>query len=134
MRKNGLRYLKRNERAALTEFIACLQNKHAGQIDQVILFGSKARGDFDAESDLDVLVLADSDDWHLRDQVVTLSTPISVKHNTLISPKTIGPVLYQKMRRFRSPLLTNIRKEGSILWTKQPARRSSKTSQIVMTN
>ena len=108
MRKNGLRHLTRNERVALDQFVACLRREYTDQIIRVVLFGSKARGDFDAESDLDVFVLVTSDDWHLHDQVATLSSPISLKYDTLISPKVIGPSLYHRMRRLRSFFLPGL--------------------------
>ncbi len=134
MRKNGLRHLAENERRALDTFVARLQTEHADQIVRVVLFGSKARGDFGAESDLDVFVLTLSDDWRLHDQVITLSSPISIQYSTLISPKVIGPSLYRKMRGLRSFFLENVRKEGVILWTNQPARRSAKTLRTAAMN
>ena len=134
MRKNGLRHLTRNERLALNQFVSRLRDQYADQLVRVVLFGSKVRGDFDSESDLDVFVLVASDDWHLHDQVATLSSPISLKYNTLISPKVIGPSLYRKMRRLRSFFLQNVSKEGVSLWTKPPTKRSAKTLPTAATN
>lgn len=134
MSKNGLKHLNQKERAALRAFVACLQSEYSNQLTRVVLLGSKARGDFGAESDLDVLVLVKSDDWHLHDRIVTESSPVSLKYGALISPKVVGPTLYQKMRRLRSHLLENVRKEGVILWTKQPARRSSRISPTAATS
>ncbi len=134
MRKNGLSHLTKNERAALDDFVARLRHDYADQVIRVVLFGSKARGDSDAESDLDVFVLVKSDDWHLHDKLVTLSSPISLKYDALISPKVIGPSLYQKMRRLHSFFLANVRKEGVTLWTKRPARRSAKALPIATMN
>jgi predicted nucleotidyltransferase len=130
MRTRNLDYLTPRERRALGAFVARLRKEHADQIERVVLFGSKARGDFDAESDLDVFVLVKSDDWHFHDRLVTFSSPISVKYDALISPKVVGPSLYRKMRKQRSFFLENIRKQGVVLWTK----RSAKTSRIAATN
>ena len=134
MRKDGLRHLTKQERAALRDFIACLRAEYPAQIRRVILFGSKARGNSGTESDLDVFVLVASDDWHLHDRMITASAPISIKYNALISPKIIGPDLYKKMERLKSNLLTNVRKEGVMLWTNQHATRSSKTLLTHATN
>lgn len=127
MRKNTLRHLTKNERAALDRFVAQLHDKYADQIVRVVLFGSKARGDFDAESDLDVFVLVKSDDWRLQDRIATLTSPISLEYNTLLSPKVIGPSLYRRMRQSRSFFLQNVSKEGTSLWTRPLAKRSAKT-------
>ena len=127
MRKDGLEYLTQKERAALREFIACLQTEYRDQVRRVVLFGSKARGNFEVESDLDIFVLVTSNDWHLHDRMITVSAPISIKYDTLISPKIIGPELYQKMQGLKSNLLSNVRKEGVLLWTNPRATRFTKT-------
>ena len=134
MRQNGLNHLTKNERAALDDFVARLRQDYADQVIRVVLFGSKVRGDFDVESDLDIFVLVKSDDWRLHDRLITLSSPISLKYDALISPKVIGPSLYRRMRRLRSFFLDNVRKEGVTLWTKRPARRSGKTLPTATTN
>ncbi len=134
MRKNGLKHLTKKERAALEAFVARLKKDHADQVLRVVLFGSKARGNFGAESDLDVFILVKSDDWHLHDEITTLSSPISIRYNALISPKVIGPALFEKMRQVHSFFLENVSKEGVVLWKNQSAERSAKTLPIVATN
>ena len=47
--------LKKNERDAIREAIGMLKSKFS--IKKVILFGSKARGDYDEHSDIDLLVV-----------------------------------------------------------------------------
>ena len=62
MSDKRLNHLANNEREALDAFVSRLCEQYAGHLERVVLFGSKARGDGDAESDLDVLiVLNDSD-------------------------------------------------------------------------
>lgn len=134
MRKTKLRHLTRNERAALEHFVAQLRERYANQIVRVALFGSKARGDFDAESDLDVFVLVTSDDWRLQDRIVSLSSPISLKYNTLISPKVVGPTLHQRMQKLHSFFWQNVSREGISLWTKPRVKQSVKTLPIVTMN
>ncbi|NLF11414.1 MAG: nucleotidyltransferase domain-containing protein, partial [Anaerolineaceae bacterium] len=47
--------LTANEWTAIDEYLARLQRQFGEQILSVTLFGSKARGDSDAESDIDLL-------------------------------------------------------------------------------
>ena len=48
-------HLADNDRAALAAAIAAIQDRWP--VERIILFGSKARGDDDAESDIDLLVM-----------------------------------------------------------------------------
>ena len=43
----------------LSQTVSGIQQIFEDKLDSVILFGSYARGDFDDESDVDILVLAD---------------------------------------------------------------------------
>ena len=52
-----LPHLTQSERAGLAAFIGRLRHCYGDDLLRVVLFGSKARGDFDDESDLDVLVV-----------------------------------------------------------------------------
>ena len=51
-----------NELQALTALHRVLVEQFGGLIQEVVLFGSKARGDDRAGSDIDVLVVVRSDD------------------------------------------------------------------------
>lgn len=53
------RYLTENEKAALAEIKQRILKTAPGSA--FVLFGSKARGDFEADSDVDVLVLTENE-------------------------------------------------------------------------
>ena len=53
-----LRHLTPHERDVLAEFLSRLQERCGDRIAHVWLFGSKVRGDFDKESDVDLLIVA----------------------------------------------------------------------------
>jgi hypothetical protein len=46
MKKNGLKHLTANERRALKEYVRLLGAEFGDEIQHVILYGSKVRGDF----------------------------------------------------------------------------------------
>ncbi|GAB1477132.1 nucleotidyltransferase domain-containing protein [Bacillota bacterium] len=62
-----------------------LYSKH---LRSIILFGSYARGDFDDESDMDIMVLLDLDEEEqrfFREKLAESATKLSLKYGVLIS-------------------------------------------------
>ena len=52
-----LPYLTDRERKSLARFLERLEAECGDRVQRVVLFGSRARGDHDAESDVDLLVV-----------------------------------------------------------------------------
>jgi len=56
-------------------------------VRQILLYGSKARGDDDAESDIDLLVLMDHPmDLSERGEVIGALYPLQREHGVMLSP------------------------------------------------
>ena len=121
----GLSYLTSREKAALSEFVARLRARYADKVMLVVLFGSKVRGDFDEESDLDVLVVVQNGDWRFRDEVALTAFEPMLEHDIVITPLVIDLEHYQWLQRYRAPLYRNIQAEGLDLWTRTPASSSA---------
>jgi predicted nucleotidyltransferase len=127
MARNNLKHLTENEKAALRELVERLQERYGPNLVTVKLFGSKARGDFGVDSDVDVLVVVQTaDDWGAQREISGIGFEIDLKYNVLLSRLVMARERYNQHRRYRSPLYRNIAKEGVNLWTK--ARRSSSAS------
>ena len=77
--------LHKNERNAIAAAARLLKEKYS--IDRIILFGSKARGDSDASSDIDLLLIS-STKLHWRDEkaVVDALFDIGMEHDVIFSP------------------------------------------------
>ncbi|NJL20495.1 MAG: nucleotidyltransferase domain-containing protein [Leptolyngbyaceae cyanobacterium SM1_3_5] len=93
---------------------AYLQREYQERFDRLILFGSQARGEATAASDIDVLiVLQDPVDASAElDRTSQFVAQLCLKHNLLVSR------LFMARSRFEaenSPLLRNIRCEGIVL-------------------
>ena len=125
MSDDNLRYLTSGEKAALSEFVARLRARYADEVMLVVLFGSKVRGDFDEESDVDVLVVVQNGDWRFRDTVALTAFEPMLEHDIVITPLVIDLEHYQWLQRYQAPLYRNIRSEGVDLWMKTPALSSA---------
>ena len=126
MDKEALKYLADHERAALKEFLTKLREQHGSEVVLVSLFGSKVRGDFDEESDVDVLVVIKDKNGHIRDDLVALEMDLVLKYDVVISSLIMSRENYEWHRRYRAPLYRSIEREGIDLWMRTP--RSSSAS------
>jgi predicted nucleotidyltransferase len=76
--------LHARDRAAIDE-AAALPRKRLSVLD-VILFGSKARGDDDSESDIDLLVLTSRElSWSERHAITDALFPLQLRHEVVLS-------------------------------------------------
>ena len=116
-----LKHLSEQERMALNAFLARLLATYGREVSQVQLFGSKARGDFDAESDIDLLVVVERDGRRLWNDVVALETDLMLEYETVISSLIMSREDYEWHKLHRAPLYRNVEREGVDLWTSTSA-------------
>jgi len=115
----GLKHLTDREKTALSEFVAKLRERYAEQVMLVVLFGSKVRGGFDEESDLDVFVVVESDGWLFHREISFIGSRVSLDYDVNVSPKAINQTLYRELRESRTPFYENVRAEGVELWRRK---------------
>lgn len=73
-----------NEKVAIQEATRILKKEFA--VEDIILFGSKARGDSDPESDIDLLLLTKRPlDWKERHEIVDAIFDVEMKYDVVIS-------------------------------------------------
>jgi predicted nucleotidyltransferase len=97
MKKTNLTH---QEQQALQKFVAYLQKTIPHQVEIIALFGSKARGESQQDSDTDVLVILKQEDRQLRRAILKQAARISLEHDVLISPRVIGAKRWEQMRGF----------------------------------
>lgn len=103
--------LKDNERKALQELKERLLKKYPEV--EIILYGSKARGDFDKESDIDLLILVKSIvNSRLEEEITHITFDIELNYDVVFG-KIIENIDFWNMPLAKlMPLHLNIDKEG----------------------
>lgn len=85
-------------------------------IHQIILFGSRARGDADPDSDMDVLVvLAEEPDEDARDWVSECAWEAGLPHGIVVVPIVFGRRQWEQGPERHSLLAQAVRAEGVAL-------------------
>lgn len=127
MKRTPFKHLTAQERAALAEYVDRLQSEFGDQILRVILYGSKVRGDFDAESDIDVCVVVRDLTLQRRHALIAMGVDVDLKHNVLIGDFIVDEKQFKRMAEYREPIYRDLQQEGIELWTRRPERSSSKS-------
>jgi len=104
--------LSTKEKSALKQFKAVLGQTLGDQLIELKLFGSKARGDDQPDSDVDVLVIVASDDWHISDTVYDIATDIFLQTDLCISPKVISKNIFDKLLKENTSFIRNISRDA----------------------
>jgi len=95
---------------ALDEFLRIVEAKFADSVEEVILFGSYARGDYEEDSDIDVLIVGNID----FDKLMDVITDILLKHGELISPVVIKP---EEFKRRKDSFIKTVLREGKVVYS-----------------
>lgn len=106
----------RAEDGALDAFLRALQERLRDRLRQVILFGSRSRGDSEPDSDYDCLVILDEVSPGVRESIDEVVGQILYQYNAVFSVHPVSEERY--LERVYDPLLMNVRREGITLWTK----------------
>lgn len=105
-------HLTSSDRHALDLFQERLQQAFPGQIVGLRLFGSKARGDATADSDVDVLVVLTETDWRTNRAIIHLAARVWTETGVNISPKTYTQTQVADMRRRRNVFLQSVEQDA----------------------
>lgn len=113
--KLALDRLSISEAEAVRKFVRAVNERFPGMATRIVLFGSKARADSQAESDIDVLVVVRQEDWRISNAISTLAARISLEQGVLLGPIVIGQERWERMGREKFSLYRNVAREGLVL-------------------
>jgi len=108
----SLVYLQPNEKAAISEYINRLMGHLDGCLVEVYLFGSKARGDSTPDSDLDLLVILEMDDWETKDETRFVAADIALEYDVLINTHILSQARWEEMAHQQTTLWREVQQDG----------------------
>jgi len=111
-RKGNPTSLTDEERQALIGFVEKLLQRFNGRLLSAILFGSRARGEAGPDSDMDVLVVVDSDDLQVRKEIRHLAVEVWLEHGIYLSTRVWSRAHLRELEGLQTMLFRNIERDG----------------------
>jgi predicted nucleotidyltransferase len=121
VRKNSLDHLTDRERQVAIEFVERVRQRFDGQLVSAVLFGSRARGEAEPDSDMDVLVVMSSADPEVRKEIRYLAVEVWLEHGIYLSTRVWSQAHWRKLEELQTLLYQNIRRDGINLFELSPA-------------
>ena len=102
----------------IDKYVLSLQEVYGSHLRQVILYGSYARGDFNEESDIDIMVLVDLSDLDIKDyrhQLTDITFEYNMDYDLEIKPVAKNIEHYYKWLN-AYPFYANVNRDGVTLY------------------
>ena len=109
--KTSLEFLNKTEKNVVTSFVKELKKKVGDDIIAIRLFGSKVRGDFEKDSDIDIFVLVKRKE-ETRDKISDIAADYVYEYNVPLAPVIYSVFEYEKNRELGSFFFEQVEREG----------------------
>lgn len=84
------------------------------EIERIVFFGSRARGDFNCSSDIDLLIVVT--DIRIKNRVISILHDIELEYDVPISPVIFTSREYEINKKLKSSFIENLEREGIVLY------------------
>lgn len=103
-----------SEASIPSQLVAQLRERLGENLDEVVLFGSCARGDARSESDYDFLIVVKHLSPEIRNTTLAVAAEIDLKHQVVVS------VILKQRDEWASqqewPLARSVQRDGRVIW------------------
>lgn len=104
--------LSAQEERIVQAFATGVREQFPEEVRDVRLFGSKARGDHRVDSDIDILVIARTNDWRLHDRIRQVGYAIDESIDYRLSIQVISEKRFEHARNRQFQFATSVLEEG----------------------
>lgn len=107
--------------AAINKYVDRAVHAASDELVSIILYGSQARGDARAESDIDLLTIIRRESPELQRTLIEIAWQVQFEHGVVISDMIRTAEQWERMRARGFPFYRNIESEGIMLWNSTSA-------------
>ena len=108
-------FLSKKEEKIVREFTQKLKDLLGDNMVFLELFGSKVRGDYSPDSDIDILLVVREKTPEVRDMIFNILFDLDPYYEFKISPIIYSDFEYKKNEELESTFVETIKKEGVML-------------------
>jgi len=112
--KTTLDFLNKTEKKVIKSFVKELKEKLGNEIITILLFGSKARGDFEKDSDIDIFIVVRKK-GDIRDKISDIAADYFFEYDVPLAPVVYSLFEYEKNKELGSFFFEQVEKEGITL-------------------
>ncbi len=94
------------------DFAERLRNQFGSHIITIILFGSRARGDAEQDSDADIAVILDESDPEISNSVRYIAADASLDFGLILSTRVWDQKHWEYIKNLNTSLYQNIKRDG----------------------
>jgi predicted nucleotidyltransferase len=109
---DSLEHLTVEEKKAVAEIRERVIGLTGSRLRGLYVFGSKARGDYDSESDVDLAILIDGLDKETKRKIIDLVVDVEVKYFVVISSLVLSWKDFTDLKKRERRIAFDIEREG----------------------
>ncbi len=102
--------LSESEKQGIAELSRAFREQFGAS--EVLLYGSAVRGDMDADSDIDLLLVLPQVNWEIEKEIIGLCFEAELKHGRVFSAVCFSEDDLRNGPLRESPLVKHVRKQG----------------------
>jgi len=107
--------LSQEDQAWLNSYRSAIAARFGPLVSSIIVFGSKARGDSTADSDLDLLLVIEEGDWRVKSELADVAYELAIGTDVVPSVKIYTRAEWERLRESESPFREAITREGRLV-------------------
>jgi predicted nucleotidyltransferase len=100
------------EAIALRELKSTLKGFLGDRLVKLVLYGSKARGDYDPESDIDIAIIIKGLTRELKNQILNMIADLEIKYLMPLSTLVISEEDFELLKKRERRIALDIEREG----------------------
>lgn len=104
--------LRAAERTALEQLVGWVRGRFGSRVRELTLFGSRARGEGDEDSDVDVLVAIDEVTSVEARHIAHFCGDLLTEHDVIVSPLVLSTARLEELRRRERLIAREIQRDG----------------------